>query len=104
VSTPPSCLVLHADPTTSSQPVVFLHQDVNFSQYLALLQVAEIFINSSLREGMNVSRQAFQAENTLRSSHQLTSHEYIICQEGQWGPLLLSEFTGSYSRAGFVSH
>lgn len=34
---------------------------------------------------------------------QLTSHEYVICQENKWSPLILSEFTGSYSKAGFVS-
>ena len=39
---------------THSQPVVFLHQDVSFSQYLALLTIADAFINASLREGMNV--------------------------------------------------
>jgi trehalose-6-phosphate synthase len=43
-----------------SQPVVFLHQDVSFSQYLALLEVADCFINASLREGMNVSQQILQ--------------------------------------------
>lgn len=37
-----------------SQPVVFLHQDVSFAQYLALLTIADAFINASLREGMNV--------------------------------------------------
>lgn len=70
--------------TFTYQPVVFLHQDVSFSQYLALLQVADCFINASLREGMN-----------------LTSHEFVICQESRWAPLILSEFTGSYSKAGF---
>ena len=49
------CSCRHAD-CVRSQPVVFLHLDVSFSQYLALLTVAEVFINSSLREGMNVSR------------------------------------------------
>lgn len=63
------------------QPVVFLHvQDITFSQYLALLSVADAFMANSLREGMN-----------------LTTHEYIICQEEKQSPLILSEFTGTYS-------
>lgn len=59
-------------------PVVFLYQDIPFSQYLALLTQADALVVTSLREGMN-----------------LTSHEFIECQEGKYGALLLSEFTGS---------
>ena len=63
------------------QPVVFLHvQDITFAQYLALLTVADCFLATSLREGMN-----------------LTSHEYVVCQEASHRPLILSEFTGTYS-------
>ncbi|PWN26185.1 hypothetical protein BDZ90DRAFT_46818 [Jaminaea rosea] len=63
------------------QPVVFLHvQDITTAQYLALLTVADAFLANSLREGMN-----------------LTTHEYIICQEAKQSPLILSEFTGTYS-------
>lgn len=63
------------------QPVVFLHvQDITFSQYLALLTVADGFLANSLREGMN-----------------LTTHEYVVCQDQKQSPLILSEFTGSYS-------
>ncbi|KAI9823206.1 MAG: hypothetical protein M1826_000219 [Phylliscum demangeonii] len=66
------------------QPLVFLRQDISFSQYLALLTVADALMITSLREGMN-----------------LTCHEFIHCQDGaapaasQHGPLILSEFTGS---------
>ena len=67
------------------QPLVFLKQDVIFDQYLALLMCADTFMVTSLREGMN-----------------LTSHEFIHCQDGKFsdakhGPLILSEFTGSAS-------
>ncbi|KAK9249482.1 glycosyltransferase family 20-domain-containing protein [Lipomyces tetrasporus] len=63
----------------SEPPVVFLHQDIAFEQYLALLYEADVFVVTSLREGMN-----------------LTCHEYIFCQrETSKGPLILSEFTGS---------
>ncbi|KAF8508074.1 glycosyltransferase family 20-domain-containing protein [Gautieria morchelliformis] len=73
--------------TLTYQPVVFLHtQDLTFSQYLALLTVADAFIVTSLREGMA-----------------LRTHEYVECQEGRARPLILSEFTGSYSYAGFRS-
>lgn len=66
------------------QPIVFLRQDIVFSQYLALLTIADAFITTSLRDGMG-----------------LNAHEYIFCQDGKGsaakkhGPLLLSEFAGS---------
>ncbi|KAF8332454.1 glycosyltransferase family 20 protein [Amanita rubescens] len=73
--------------TLTYQPVIFLHtQDLTFSQYLALLIVADAFMVTSLREGMA-----------------LRTHEYVICQEGNYHPLILSEFTGSYSYSGFRS-
>ena len=73
--------------TLTFQPVVFLHvQDLTFNQYLALLTVADAFIVTSLREGMA-----------------LRTHEYVECQEGRYRPLVLSEFTGSYSYSGFRS-
>ena len=66
-----------------SQSLVFLKQDIDFPQYLALLTVADAFMISALRDGMN-----------------LQAHEFIFCQDGQGsskkhGPLILSEFTGS---------
>ncbi|TPX18339.1 uncharacterized protein E0L32_011750 [Thyridium curvatum] len=65
------------------QPVVYLKQDIDYAQYLALLTVADALMISSQREGMN-----------------LTSHEYIFCQDGRdfekkHGALILSEFTGT---------
>ncbi|KAI9840981.1 MAG: hypothetical protein M1838_003815 [Thelocarpon superellum] len=67
------------------QPLVFLKQDISFPQYLAMLTVADALMITSLREGMN-----------------LTSHEFVFCQDGQdggprHGCLILSEFTGSTS-------
>ncbi|KAI7851898.1 glycosyltransferase family 20-domain-containing protein [Circinella umbellata] len=67
----------------SYQPIVFLHQDISFSQYLALLTSADASLITPLRDGMN-----------------LTSHEYIVCQENNYGPLILSEFTGTYGSFG----
>lgn len=76
--------------TLAHQPVVFLRQDIDQQQYLALLTLSECLIINSLREGMNLS-----------------SHEYIHCQDGKYhetenmyGPLILSEFTGSASVLG----
>ncbi len=71
--------------TLAHQPLIFLRQDIAFSQYLALLSAADVLLITSLREGMN-----------------LTAHEYIFCQDGKLsskkhGPLILSEFTGSAS-------
>ncbi|KAF8464572.1 glycosyltransferase family 20-domain-containing protein [Kalaharituber pfeilii] len=61
-------------------PVVFLHQDISFSQYIALLTIADALVITSLREGMN-----------------LTSHEFVYFQGEKHSPLILSEFTGSAS-------
>ncbi|CAI6341471.1 unnamed protein product [Periconia digitata] len=69
--------------TITHNPLVFLRQDIPFSQYLALLTVADALAITSLREGMN-----------------LTCHEFVACQDGamgpkKHGPVILSEFTGS---------
>ncbi|KZF26903.1 glycosyltransferase family 20 protein [Xylona heveae TC161] len=69
--------------TLAHQPLVFLKQDIGFPQYLALCTVANALMITSLREGMN-----------------LTSHEFLCCQDGRYtenkhGSLILSEFTGS---------
>lgn len=67
------------------QPLVYLKQDISYSQYLALLTVADALMITSQREGMN-----------------LTCHEYLFCQDGKfegqnrYGSLILSEFTGSH--------
>ncbi|KAE8132498.1 glycosyltransferase family 20-domain-containing protein [Aspergillus pseudotamarii] len=71
--------------TLTHQPLVLLRQDISYSQFLALMSVADIFMVTSLREGMN-----------------LTSHDYLHCQDGKvasrrHGSLILSEFTGSAS-------
>ncbi|GAV27663.1 hypothetical protein PMKS-001131 [Pichia membranifaciens] len=62
------------------QPVILLNQDIEFEQYLALLSEANVFIVSTLREGMN-----------------LTCHEFICASEKLHSPLILSEFVGSAS-------
>ncbi|KAF5329393.1 hypothetical protein D9619_009236 [Psilocybe cf. subviscida] len=100
--------------TLTYQPVVFLHtpltpsaapakppsatypaptvaslsseSGLTFSQYLALLTAADAFIVTSLREGMA-----------------LRTHEFVECQSEAHNPLILSEFTGSYSYSGFRS-
>lgn len=74
--------------TLAHQPLVFLKQDIGFAQYIALLTIADVLMISALRDGMN-----------------LTAHEYIACQDGKgsekmYGPLILSEFTGSASVLG----
>lgn len=71
--------------TLAYQPLVFLKQDIEYSQYLAMITAADVLMITSLREGMN-----------------LTSHEFISCQDGKYsnrkhGSLILSEFTGSSS-------
>ncbi|KAJ3017886.1 hypothetical protein HKX48_003301 [Thoreauomyces humboldtii] len=64
-------------------PVVYLQQDISFSHYLALWTIADACVITSLRDGMN-----------------LTSHEFIVCQEQNRGPLIISEFAGTYGSFG----
>lgn len=56
------------------QPIVYLHKDIHFEQYIALLCAADLLLVTSLRDGMN-----------------LTTHEYICCQKDKYGPLIISE-------------
>ncbi|KAG7881699.1 hypothetical protein KL937_001322 [Ogataea polymorpha] len=63
---------------STDQPVIFLHQDIEFEQYLALLAEADLFIISTLREGMN-----------------LTSQEFVVAAQETHSPLIMSEFVGS---------
>ncbi|PVG00095.1 hypothetical protein CPB86DRAFT_813377 [Serendipita vermifera] len=73
--------------TLTYQPIIFFHtHDITFSQYLALLTVADCFIVTSMREGMA-----------------LRAHEFVECQAERKRPLILSEFTGSFSFSGFRS-
>ena len=37
------------------QPLVFLKQDLDFPQYLALLSAADVLMSSALRDGMNLT-------------------------------------------------
>ncbi|KAJ5131047.1 uncharacterized protein N7515_007086 [Penicillium bovifimosum] len=71
--------------TVTHQPLVLVQQDICHLQFIALLSVADILMATNLREGMN-----------------LTSHDFIECQDGsltshQHGSLILSEFIGSAS-------
>lgn len=59
-------------------PVHHYHQHIDRDEYYALLSVADIGLITSVRDGMNT-----------------TSLEYIMCQQENHGPLILSEFTGT---------
>ncbi|KAF8942243.1 threalose-6-phosphate phosphatase [Haplosporangium gracile] len=59
-------------------PVHHYHQHIDQDEYYALLSVADIGLITSVRDGMNT-----------------TSLEYIMCQQENYGPLILSEFTGT---------
>ncbi|KAJ3066103.1 hypothetical protein HDU98_010583 [Podochytrium sp. JEL0797] len=69
--------------TIEYMPVVYLQQNISFSHYLALLSIADACLITSLRDGMN-----------------LTSHEYVVCQEEKKSPLIISEFAGTYTSLG----
>ncbi|CAI2173618.1 2604_t:CDS:10 [Funneliformis geosporum] len=58
-------------------PVHHYHNHMDQDEYYALLSVADLGLITSVRDGMNT-----------------TSLEYIMCQQENHGPLILSEFTG----------
>lgn len=62
----------------SFSPVQHYPQYITQDEYFALLRAADIGLITSVRDGMNT-----------------TSLEYIICQKGGNGPLILSEFSGT---------
>ncbi|KAI8976831.1 glycosyltransferase family 20-domain-containing protein [Pilobolus umbonatus] len=70
-------------------PVHHFHHQIQLDDYYALLSSADAAIITANRDGMNTA-----------------SLEYVVCQEGRHGPLILSELTGtagSLSSALFVN-
>lgn len=59
-------------------PVIYLDQSVNPKQLVALYRISDVMLVTSIRDGMN-----------------LVSYEYIACQDGKYGVLVLSEFAGA---------
>ena len=59
-------------------PVHHYCQRLDRHEYYALLRLADVGFITSVREGMN-----------------LTSHEFVVCQQEKHAPLVLSEFTGT---------
>ncbi|TPX70054.1 hypothetical protein SpCBS45565_g02009 [Spizellomyces sp. 'palustris'] len=59
-------------------PVHHYHQHLDQDDYYALLSIADLGLITSVRDGMNTS-----------------SHEFVVCQQENRSPLILSEFTGT---------
>ncbi|CAO3632902.1 unnamed protein product [Mucor fragilis] len=59
-------------------PAYHFHHQIQLDEYYALLSTADAAVITANRDGMNT-----------------TSLEYVICQEHQHGPLILSELTGT---------
>lgn len=64
--------------TLGFAPVHHYHHHIDRDEYYALLTIADVALITSVRDGMNT-----------------TSHEYVVCQKENHGPLILSEFTGT---------
>ena len=71
----------------SHSPVQHYPQYLSSNEYFALLRIADVGLITSVRDGMNT-----------------TSLEYIICQKGHYGPLILSEFSGTAASLGSAIH
>ncbi|KAI9221325.1 glycosyltransferase family 20-domain-containing protein [Blastocladiella britannica] len=61
-------------------PVHHIHRAIAQDEFYGLLSVADVGLITSVRDGMNTS-----------------SHEFVVCQQETWAPLVLSEFTGCAS-------
>ncbi|KAJ2902284.1 putative glycosyltransferase family 20 protein [Zalerion maritima] len=59
-------------------PVLHYPQYLTEDEYFALLRAGDIGLITSVRDGMNT-----------------TSLEYVVCQKDSYGPLILSEFSGT---------
>lgn len=59
-------------------PITYYTQHLDKEEYCSLLCVADVGFITSVRDSMNT-----------------TSHEFVICQKDNHGPLILSEFTGT---------
>ncbi|CAG8602046.1 1416_t:CDS:2, partial [Dentiscutata heterogama] len=64
--------------TFDLSPIHFMHYKLSFEELLALYTVSDVFMVTSLRDGMNV-----------------LPHQYISRQQKNKGVLILSEFTGA---------
>ncbi|KAJ6111627.1 Trehalose-phosphatase [Penicillium sp. IBT 18751x] len=62
----------------SFSPVQYYPQYLSQREYFALLRVADVGLITTVRDGMNT-----------------TSLEYIVCQQSNHSPLILSEFSGT---------
>lgn len=67
----------------SKSPIHYLDQSIPFPRMCALYRIADVCINTSLRDGMN-----------------LVSYEYVACQQDKSGVLILSEFAGAAQSLG----
>jgi trehalose 6-phosphate synthase/phosphatase len=59
-------------------PVHHYHHQLDPDQYFALLRVADLGLITSVRDGLNTM-----------------GPEYVVCQKGRNGPVILSEFSGT---------
>ena len=71
----------------SHSPVQHYPQYLSSHEYFALLRIADVGLITSVRDGMNT-----------------TSLEYVVCQKGHYGPLILSEFSGTAASLGNAIH
>lgn len=71
----------------SFSPVQHYPQYISRDEYFALLRVADVGLITSVRDGMNT-----------------TSLEYVICQKENFGPLILSEFSGTAGNLSNAMH
>ncbi len=90
-------------------PISYLYTELSLEEQAALYAAADMALLTPLREGMNLVYNAQPPLPTRRpvASHPYTtafspppfsSHEFVLCQQDTWAPLVVSEFAGAAQR------
>jgi trehalose 6-phosphate synthase len=77
-SEPPSQINTYGIGSVTYTPIRFIHHSICKKDLAALYAVSDICLVTSIRDGMN-----------------LVSYEYVACQQGHGGTLILSKHTGA---------
>ena len=97
-------------------PISYLYTELSLEEQAALYAAADMALLTPLREGMNLVYNAQPPLPTRQpvASHTYTttlslslflsppppfsSHEFVLCQQDTWAPLVVSEFAGAAQR------
>jgi hypothetical protein len=117
-TTPPTLLVAHNRlvgkingkwSSLNFSPISYLYTELSLEEQAALYAAADMALLTPLREGMNLVYHAqpplptrppvaSHTYTTTLSPPPFSSHEFVLCQQDTWAPLVVSEFAGAAQR------